>query len=449
VRVEGHGTISRLLPAARHPFRRPKPLIGPPNVPMNDTMRRAAALVLASALGVLSLPVIASAQEPTTTTTSAPPETTTTTLLPDLSSTTTSTTSPNSPEDPVADESAPEDSVPLSPSTVPPRPGGVAVNAAAASGVLRRELRVARAEALQTQAAFDAAKARVDLLTARLAELDATVSKLTVDQQTSVRRLDSAKRLFEERAANALVRGGAAELESFLAATNPVELGARSTLMGSVLDADQSSVDEYLAAKKELDGHLAATANDLAATRTELDGATLALADADKLNQESHFNLSVFAAGSAIVIRGFVFPVDDPHSFGNSFGAPRMVGTQYQHSHQGTDILAPPGTRLFACERGFITRMGADVLGGIKIWVKGESGTYYYYAHLTGYAEGMTEGKVVEAGDVIGFVGTTGNARGGPAHLHYEIHPDGGPAVNPYPLLKVVDDLRKRQAKPK
>jgi murein DD-endopeptidase MepM/ murein hydrolase activator NlpD len=88
--------------------------------------------------------------------------------------------------------------------------------------------------------------------------------------------------------------------------------------------------------------------------------------------------------------------------------------------------------------------MGTDVLGGTKIWVKGQSGTYYYYAHLSAFAEGMVNGLVVEPGTVIGFVGDTGNARGGAPHLHFEIHPEGGPAVNPYALLKVVDDLSRR-----
>jgi murein DD-endopeptidase MepM/ murein hydrolase activator NlpD len=158
----------------------------------------------------------------------------------------------------------------------------------------------------------------------------------------------------------------------------------------------------------------------------------------------AQFNLAVFAAGSEIVIHGFVFPVGDPHSFGDSFGYPRMMGTGYEHAHQGTDIMAPKGTPLFAAERGIITKMGSDVLGGTKIWVKGESGTYYYYAHLSAFADGMHDGLVVDAGTVIGFVGDTGNAKGGAPHLHFEIHPDGGPAVNPYPLLKVVDQLAKQ-----
>jgi murein DD-endopeptidase MepM/ murein hydrolase activator NlpD len=144
------------------------------------------------------------------------------------------------------------------------------------------------------------------------------------------------------------------------------------------------------------------------------------------------------------VIHGFVFPVGEPHAFGDSFGAPRMMGSKYEHAHQGTDIMAPHGTPLLACERGLITEMGADVLGGTKLWLKGESGTYYYYAHLSAFAEGLAVGDVVEAGDLVGLVGDTGNARGGAPHLHFEIHPDGGAAVNPYPLLKVVDDLNQQ-----
>ncbi len=160
-----------------------------------------------------------------------------------------------------------------------------------------------------------------------------------------------------------------------------------------------------------------------------------------RANVEAQFNLKVFSAGSEIVIHGFVFPVGEPHSFGDSFGAPRMMGTGFEHAHQGTDIMAPMSTPLLACERGIVTKMGSGVLGGTKLWIKGESGTYYYYAHLSAFAPGMKDGTVVEAGTVVGFVGDTGNAKGGAPHLHFEIHPDGGAAVNPYALLKVVDDL--------
>ena len=117
-----------------------------------------------------------------------------------------------------------------------------------------------------------------------------------------------------------------------------------------------------------------------------------------------------------------------------------MLGTEFEHWHEGTDILAPMGTELIASERGVITSMGTGVLGGITVWLKGESGTSYYYAHLTGYAPGVHTGLVVEAGTVLGYVGTTGNAAGGPPHVHFEIHPGGGAAINPYPILRVAQD---------
>ena len=79
------------------------------------------------------------------------------------------------------------------------------------------------------------------------------------------------------------------------------------------------------------------------AARGALETARSDLVEARRAAVAAQFNLAVFAAGSEIVISGFVFPVVHPHSFGDSFGAPRMMGTEYEHAHQGTDILAPKG----------------------------------------------------------------------------------------------------------
>jgi murein DD-endopeptidase MepM/ murein hydrolase activator NlpD len=147
------------------------------------------------------------------------------------------------------------------------------------------------------------------------------------------------------------------------------------------------------------------------------------------------------SAPALFAVKGFVFPIAAAHKFGNDFGNPRMVGTQYEHTHQGTDIFAEYGAPLVACERGVVTRVGTDTLGGTKLWVVGQSGTRYYYAHLSGYAPGITDGMVVEAGTLVGFVGDSGNARGGTPHLHFEVHPQGGPAVNPYFLLRAADKV--------
>jgi murein DD-endopeptidase MepM/ murein hydrolase activator NlpD len=137
-----------------------------------------------------------------------------------------------------------------------------------------------------------------------------------------------------------------------------------------------------------------------------------------------------------------------PHAFGSDFGAPRMVGTPDQHTHEGNDIAAPLGAQLVSVEPGMVVAMGTDRLGGIKLWLAGRSGTYYYYAHLSKFADDVHEGDLVPAGTVVGYVGNTGNAAGGIPHLHFEIHPNGGPAVDPYQYLAAADRRQKTEKWP-
>jgi peptidoglycan hydrolase-like protein with peptidoglycan-binding domain len=131
-----------------------------------------------------------------------------------------------------------------------------------------------------------------------------------------------------------------------------------------------------------------------------------------------------------------VFPVRAPHAYSDDFGAPR-----HQGRHEGNDILAPPGAPVVAVASGRIERLTRvpQGLGGIHLWLDDAAGTAYYYAHLRRIAPGLVPGSRVRAGQVIGQVGRTGDARGGPYHLHFEMHPGGGAAVDPYRELRDVD----------
>jgi murein DD-endopeptidase MepM/ murein hydrolase activator NlpD len=141
---------------------------------------------------------------------------------------------------------------------------------------------------------------------------------------------------------------------------------------------------------------------------------------------------------------GFAFPVVGAYSYTNTFGAPRMVGTEYYHRHEGTDIFALRGTPLVAVVDGVLDRVGNDLLGGLGLWVRSPGdGWSYYYAHLSGYALGIRSGAHVRKGQVLGYVGNTGNAQGGPAHLHFETHLPGGKVVNSYFVLQRCDPLAR------
>lgn len=124
-------------------------------------------------------------------------------------------------------------------------------------------------------------------------------------------------------------------------------------------------------------------------------------------------------------------PVNGAVAFRDSWGEPRSGG----RSHQGVDMMAARGTPLVAIESGTITRIGNGGLGGKTVWLRGQSGHEYYYAHLDGWASGLSQGDAVDVAQLVGYVGNTGNAIHTLPHLHFEYHPNGGSAVNPYPLV--------------
>ena len=131
-----------------------------------------------------------------------------------------------------------------------------------------------------------------------------------------------------------------------------------------------------------------------------------------------------------------VFPVAGEASFSDDFGVTRTTTW-----HHGNDIFAARGTPLVAVTAGTLFNVGWNGVGGNRLWLRDAAGNEFYYAHLARFSPRAVEGAQVNAGDVIGYVGDTGDAAGTPPHLHFEIHPpelraegyDG--VVNPYPYL--------------
>ncbi len=126
-------------------------------------------------------------------------------------------------------------------------------------------------------------------------------------------------------------------------------------------------------------------------------------------------------------------PTQGPCGFGDTWLDGRGGGRR----HKGVDIFTKKGDYVYAVADGRLTARGWDQPGRISgnAWtLTTADGTFYYYSHLADFNPALSVGSRVRAGQIIGWVGATGNASS--AHLHFEIHPDGGEAVNPYPILR-------------
>jgi murein DD-endopeptidase MepM/ murein hydrolase activator NlpD len=115
----------------------------------------------------------------------------------------------------------------------------------------------------------------------------------------------------------------------------------------------------------------------------------------------------------------YVFPVYGPSSFTDTFGAGR-ANTGWHH---GEDIFAPLGAPILAVTDGTVFSVGWNDVGGLRVWLRDRYGNEFYYAHLSAFSQLAVNGNQVEAGDVLGFMGNTGDAEHTPYHLHFEIHP--------------------------
>jgi Peptidase family M23 len=154
------------------------------------------------------------------------------------------------------------------------------------------------------------------------------------------------------------------------------------------------------------------------------------------------------AAGSRQPPATIIFPVLGPTTYTDDFGEARAGGP-----HQGIDMIAPKRALALAAEPGRVEFWTHSASAGCMLYLHGASGTTYYYIHLnndltkrndnrgkcvagTAYAKGLKNGAKVSAGQVVGYVGDSGDANGIHPHLHFELHPNGGRAVDPYPWLQ-------------
>lgn len=309
----------------------------------------------------------------------------------------------------------------------------------------------------------DAATARFHEAQARLGQLEADIDRTANRNADTRARLEALRDRLRESAVSAYVRAGTSIPSVF---DEDVNRQVRANAMAEIVThTETDSLDDYRAALEDLEyeeAELTRLREQQRSLVAELESAQAAMLSelgelqAIEAARQAEINRRVAAeearqaeirrqqeaaaasrrnsgSGSSrnapstpIASGNWICPVQGPHSFVDSWGAPRSGGRR----HRGVDMMSARGTPVVAPVSGTVTHRGNSV-GGMSFHLNGDDGHYYYGTHLSGYAN---PGRV-QAGTIIGYVGDSGNARGNP-HLHFEIHPNGGSAVNPTPTVR-------------
>jgi murein DD-endopeptidase MepM/ murein hydrolase activator NlpD len=302
---------------------------------------------------------------------------------------------------------------------------------------LQEQIKALQGEASKAGKAYSEAYWKLDATRVEIARVDGEMSAAQA-------RLNEVNGRLSQRAMEMYKSGGTDYIGILLSSDDfdemllRLEYVQRMGQQDADIIAEVEQLQETLSAKRaELEALNSVQAEDAAKLKQEADKV-----DAELKSQQAEYNKLKKALDAAIAAEkarnngrttakagpnGMVFPVAGPCTFRDTWGDARSGG----RSHQGTDIMAREGIPVVATLAGTV-RAKESGLGGKTIWLTSDNGWAFYYAHLSGYK--VTSGRV-EAGQVIGYVGSTGNASASAPHLHFEIHPGGGSAVNPYPYL--------------
>ena len=323
-----------------------------------------------------------------------------------------------------------------------------AVVATAVTGVLAppaggQDLDAVTEQREQLESEVSAAMAALEELEARRAAAETELA--TLDQRRDQLRDQAAETRdeLELRVREHFKRGGTSVMSALLAGDGPTDALERSALLSTLHRRDDATIEAATAQStrlEQLETLLASRNADLEQVETELRDRTEDLQARLDATARRETALKARAARQQQISRGSqqgtyscIFDPGNYH-FIDSWGFPRSGG----RSHQGADVMAPRGVNVYAFTSGTIGRLTSGGLGGISLRIRGDDGNRYYYAHMQGFADGIRPGVRVEAGQLVGFNGSSGNARGGATHVHFQLHAGGGAPINPYPWLRAV-----------
>jgi len=340
---------------------------------------------------------------------------------------------------------------------------GAAVPAGAE--VTQDELNAARAIVNEISADLDDEMADLEAALVQAHQYEQQIADLTDEISQRDRAIALAAFEARDRARSMYVSAGAGAFQAAVSPESITRLGTKTAYLDAVVDLDVDIVNqlEYLQVDRatlndqievlkaeqqelavELEAKTARILGQLEKANTEYqtlyDQWRIEEAARQRRAAEARARAQAAAAAAAAAETGYASsayvdpsgrtcPVAGAHSFSDTWGDARVPN----RTHKGTDMVAATGTPLVAMENGYIWSPNWHWAGGNGLYVRGDSGDIYYYAHLDSYAAGIVGGTRVSVAQVIGYVGNTGNST--IPHLHLGYQPGGGPLTNPYQLL--------------
>lgn len=282
-------------------------------------------------------------------------------------------------------------------------------------------------------AAYEELWAAVEQATFELEELE----RRAVEIEDEVLALDVR---LAERARDLFKHGATSAFELLVGEGGPAAAIERAGLVSVVQQRDTALLEESRAARLTLDQTSALVEvrrRELADLEEQAEAARDAVSSELDAAQRRVRGLEALAARQRLIQNarqsGIYSCIMDRRlvSFRDTWGAPRSGGRR----HKGTDVMAPFNVPVYAFTSGVIVRRSSSRLGGLGLYLRGDDGATYFYAHLNGYTAAGSAGRRVVAGEHIGYNGSTGNASRSAPHVHFERRPAGGAKHNPYPYL--------------
>ncbi len=289
------------------------------------------------------------------------------------------------------------------------------------------------------EADLDAATDAYEEVWAQIEVARVELDDIRAREERYEREAEAARAAINRRARTTFMEGVGATFEVLLASDGSQAAVERAGMVSALQRREGVRIEDAVASRTQLDQIRALAADreaELDALQTELAARASELSDRLAAAEDEATEIRSLVSRQRRIDRGtqqgiYACIFDGAFRFRDTWGDPRSGG----RSHKGTDVFAPFDHPTYAITGGVVERHSNSRLGGLGLYLRGDDGNLFYYAHLNSIEPAGAVGNRVVPGELVARNGSSGNADRSAPHVHFELHPGGGSAINPYPWL--------------